>query len=76
MSLGGVCALSVCIFDLVRGCMSLGGVCALSVCIFDLVRKRNWIYIALFRHTSHSGCSGMDHTVLAANYTMPACLTV
>ena len=34
--------------------------------------KVRWIYIAPSRETSKVSNSGMDHTVLPANYTMPA----
>ena len=35
-------------------------------------KERKSIYIAPFRTKVHTKCSGMDHTVLPANNTMPA----
>ena len=51
----------------------------LSVCpdndfwvTFDLYKERKSIYIAPFCTKVHTKRSGMDHTVLPANNTMPA----
>jgi len=35
-------------------------------------KERKSIYIAPFCTKAHTNCSGMDHTVLPANNTMPA----